>query len=220
MEYARECANALSPSALIRSVTSVGTSLTKRVLFPTLPSQRPYRISNRDRSSRKGVVAGSLKQLIEKAVETFLITSSLVTLVLEEDGTVVDTEEFFQSLDDNTNFLLLEGDDKWRQERNGTSSLNSPKKKGIAKITLDLYKLNPKDFIGCLNVRATFYEMYSVSYDFQCLGARRVLRKLLRIFSHLAQIVGHLLLQGGSYVLRWTGEYDEDYMLSKPTTTQ
>lgn len=219
MEYARECASALSPRTLLRSVASVGSLLTKRVLFPELPSpQRPYRVSNRDGSNRKGIVAGSLKELINKAINTLLITSSLVTVVLEEDGTVVDTEEFFQSLADNTHFLLLEDGCKWTQGRNSKFSLANHKKRGIAKITLDLYKLNPKDFIGCLNIRATFYEMYSVSYDIQCMGARRVLRKLLRVLSYLAQIVGHFLLQGGSYVLRWTGEYDAEETLSKPPT--
>lgn len=50
------------------------------------------------------------------------------------------------------------------------------KKMGVANITFDLYKLNPKDFIGCLNIKATFYEIYSVSYDIKCMGAKSVLR--------------------------------------------
>jgi hypothetical protein len=33
--------------------------------------------------------------------------------VLEEDGTVVDTEEFFQTLGDNTHFMILEKGQKW-----------------------------------------------------------------------------------------------------------
>ncbi|XP_078543725.1 lipid transferase CIDEA [Lissotriton helveticus] len=221
MEFARECASALTPRTLLRSVASVGSSLTKRVLFPELPSpQRPYRVSNHDGSNRKGIVAGSLKELLNKAINTLMITSSLVTIVLEEDGTVVDTEEFFQSLEDNTHFLLLEDGYMWTQGRNSTFSLANQRKRGIAKITLDLYKLNPKDFFGCLNISATFYEMYSVSYDIQCLGARRVLRKLLRVLSYLAQIAGHFLLRGGSYVLKWTGEYDAEGTLLKPPTSQ
>lgn len=51
-----------------------------------------------------------------------------------------------------------------------------PKKSGIARVTFDLYKLSPKDFIGCLNVKATMYEMYSVSYDIRCTGLKAVLR--------------------------------------------
>lgn len=210
MQSALGYASALSPKSLIRSVTTVGTSLTRKVLFPPLPPpQRPFRVSNCDRSRRKGVVAGTLKELIEKAIETLFITSNVVTLVLEEDGTVVDTEEFFQSLDGNTQFVLLEGQQKWAQERNVRRSTRQVNKKGIANITLDLYKLNPKDFMGCLNIKATFYEMYSISWDIKCLGAKKVLRSFLRILSQLAQVAGHFLLYSGSYILQWTEDGDE-----------
>ncbi|XP_075682558.1 lipid transferase CIDEA isoform X1 [Rhinoderma darwinii] len=210
MQSALEYANALCPKALIRSVTTVGSSLTRKVLFPPLPPpQRPYRVSNCDRSRRKGVVAGTLKELLEKAINTLFIATSVVTLVLEEDGTVVDTEEFFQSLEHNTQFVLLEGKQKWTQERNVTQSTQHVNKKGIANITLDLYKLNPKDFIGCLNIKATFYEMYSVSCDIKCLGVKKVLRSFLWILSRLAQVAGHILLYSGSYILQWTEDGDE-----------
>lgn len=54
--------------------------------------------------------------------------------------------------------------------------MRKKKKMGVANITFDLYKLNPKDFIGCLNIKATFYEIYSISYDIKCMGAKSVLR--------------------------------------------
>ncbi|NXP15553.1 CIDEA protein, partial [Thinocorus orbignyianus] len=88
-------------------------AVTKQTLFPPLmPAGRPFRVSNASRSSRKGIVASSLQELISKTVEAFLI-SGIVTLVLEEDGTVVDTEDFFRSLDDNTHFMVLEKGQKW-----------------------------------------------------------------------------------------------------------
>ncbi|XP_018412342.1 PREDICTED: cell death activator CIDE-A [Nanorana parkeri] len=210
MQSALEYANALSPKALIRSVTYASASLTRKVLFPPiLPPQRPFRVSNSDRSRRKGVVASTLKELIEKAIETLFLTAGLVTLVLEEDGTVVDTEEFFQSLEDNTNFLILEGGQKWTQERKARRTAQQTKRKGIANITLDLYKLNPRDFLGCLNIKATFYEMYSVSCDIQCLGAKKILRNFVRLLSHLTQVAGHLLLYSGSFMMQWTEESEE-----------
>ncbi|KAM4704711.1 lipid transferase CIDEA [Rhinophrynus dorsalis] len=217
MQSALEYANALSPTSLIRSVTNVGTSLTRRVLFPPLPApqQRPFRVSNWDRRKRQGIVAGTLKELIAKAIETFLISTGLVTLVLEEDGTVVDTEEFFQSLDDNTHFLILEGKQKWTKGGNVTQPAQQVKKKGIANLTLDLYKLSPKDFIGCLNIKATFYEMYSVSCDIQCLSAKKILRQFLRGLSYLAQVTGHFLLYSGSYMMQWAEDSDEKRAFSK-----
>ncbi|KAM8966741.1 lipid transferase CIDEA isoform 2-T2 [Pelodytes ibericus] len=206
-----EYANALSPTALIRSVTTVGTSLTRKVLSPSLSAaaQRPFRVTNYDGTKKKGIVARTLKELIEKSIDALLITASLVTLVLEEDGTVVDTEDFFQSLEDNTHFLLLEGRQRWNQVRIETFSLPQARKKGIANITMDLYKLNPRDFIGCLNIKATFYEMYSVSCDIQCLGAKKIIRKLMRLLSHLAQVAGHILLYSSSFMMQWSESPEE-----------
>ncbi|XP_006117552.1 lipid transferase CIDEA [Pelodiscus sinensis] len=202
--------------SLVRSLVSVGASVgsvTRQTLFPPLvPAARPFRVSNHDRSNRKGIVASSLQELISKALDALLITAGLITLVLEEDGTVVDTEEFFQSLGDNTHFVLLEKGQKWTQGENYITSVRQTKKMGVANITLDLYKLNPKDFIGCLNIKATFYEIYSVSYDIKCMGAKTVLRRVLRLMSHMAQITGQFLLYTGSYVLQLMGEYEEDGM--------
>ncbi|XP_076186123.1 lipid transferase CIDEA isoform X2 [Aptenodytes patagonicus] len=175
MEAAREYVG-----SLVRSLVSMGASVgavTKQTLFPPLmPAGRPFRVSNASRSSRKGIVASSLQELISKTLDAFLISAGIVTLVLEEDGTVVDTEEFFKSLDDNVHFMVLEKGQKWTQTRNGVTAVRQKKKRGVANITFDLYKVNPKDFIGCLNIKATFYEIYSVSYDIKCTGAKSVLR--------------------------------------------
>ncbi|XP_063155156.1 lipid transferase CIDEA isoform X1 [Candoia aspera] len=199
---------------LLRSLVSVGTSVgsvTRQALLAPLPSAaRPFRICNHDRSSRKGVVASSLQELINKTLDALMITAGLITLVLEEDGTVVDTEDFFQSLGDNTQLMLLDKGQKWKPGPNyGTATIQQPKKMGVANITLDLYKLNPKDFIGCLNVKATFYEIYSVSYDIKCMGAKTVLRRMLRFLSQVAQVTGQLLLHTGTYMLQLMGDYED-----------
>ncbi|XP_069709936.1 lipid transferase CIDEA [Phaenicophaeus curvirostris] len=216
MEAARGCVGSLA-----RSLVSMGASVgavTKQTLFPPLmPAGRPFRVSNASRSSRKGIVASSLQELINKTLDAFLISAGIVTLVLEEDGTVVDTEEFFNSLDDNTHFMVLEKGQKWTQTRNGVATVRQKKKKmGVANITFDLYKLNPKDFIGCLNIKATFYEIYSVSYDIKCMGAKSILRKVLQLMSHAAQITGQFLLCTGTYMLQLLGEYDDDATCTRP----
>lgn len=46
----------------------------------------------------------------------------------------------------------------------------------VAKLTFDLYKNSPKDFIGCLNVKATLYGVYSVSCDLRCFAAKKMLK--------------------------------------------
>uniref|UniRef100_A0A670III2 Cell death inducing DFFA like effector a n=1 Tax=Podarcis muralis TaxID=64176 RepID=A0A670III2_PODMU len=189
-------------------------SVTRQTLFAPLPAAaRPFRVCNHDRSSRRGVVASTLEELISKTLDTLMITAGLITLVLEEDGTVVDTEDFFQSLGDNTHFMVLEKGQKWKPVSIlKVPTLQQPKKMGVANITFDLYKVNPKDFIGCLNIKATFYEIYSVTYDIQCMGLNvfLFLRSILRYLSHMAQVTGHILLYTGTYVLQLTGDYEED----------
>ncbi|KAJ7400214.1 Cell death activator CIDE-A [Pitangus sulphuratus] len=195
--------------SLLRSLISMGASvgaITKQALFPPLmPAGRPFRVSNASRSRRKGIVASSLQELIKKTLDSFFISTGRITMVLEEDGTVVDTEEFFKSLDDNTHLMVLEKGQKWTATRNG-----------VANITFDLYKLNPKDFIGCLNIKATFYEIYSVSWDIKFMGAKSILRKVLQLISHAAQIAGQFLLYTGTFLLQLMGEYDEDDVCTRP----
>ncbi|XP_038602501.1 cell death activator CIDE-A isoform X1 [Tachyglossus aculeatus] len=206
MESALESAALL----LVRPLTFMGSQTKKVLLSPLMSPPRPFRVSNHDRSSRRGVTASNLKELISKTLDALAITTGLITVVLEEDGTVVDTEEFFQTLRDNTRFMILEKGQKWTLGTNSISTIKRQKKAGIAKVTFDLYKLNPKDFIGCLNVKATIYEMYSISYDIKCARAKTLLRQLLRFLSCVAQATGQFLVYTGTYVLHVLGESEDD----------
>ena len=75
--------------------------------------KRPYKVTDRMRQIRKGIVASSLKDLRQKAMEKFGYADEDVYLVLEEDGTELDDEEYFQSLPDNTRLMLLLHQDIW-----------------------------------------------------------------------------------------------------------
>ena len=48
--------------------------------------------------------------------------------------------------------------------------------KDIARITFDVYKQNPRDLFGSLNIKATFYGLYSMSCEIQGLGPKKILR--------------------------------------------
>ncbi|KAK2094743.1 hypothetical protein P7K49_028481 [Saguinus oedipus] len=66
-------------------------------------------------------MARSLQELISKVPGSAHISLSpqrrpAPTQGHEEDGTVVDTEEFFQTLGDNTHFMILEKGQKWMPE--------------------------------------------------------------------------------------------------------
>lgn len=53
----------------------------------------------------------------------FLLTCQVLTLVLEEDGTVVDSEAFFQSLPTNTQLMVLRKGEEWTQNKVGYSRI-------------------------------------------------------------------------------------------------
>lgn len=214
MEVARDYAG-----VLFRPLTFMGSKTKQVLLTPLMQSARPFRVSNHDRSSRRGVMASTLKELINKTLEALVITTGLVTLVLEEDGTVVDTEEFFQTLGDNTHFMILEKGQKWTPGKY-LPACQQPKRSGIARVTFDLYKLSPKDFMGCLNIKATMYEMYSVSYDIHCTGLKAMLRSLLRFLSYTAQVTGQLLIYMGSYMLGMLGDTEEQPSLKSHSRGQ
>lgn len=55
--------------------------------------------------------------LCAQAARVFLLSCQFLTVVLEEDGTVVDSEEFFQSLPSNTSLMVLEKGDMWTQSK-------------------------------------------------------------------------------------------------------
>ncbi|KAK9953618.1 hypothetical protein ABG768_017600 [Culter alburnus] len=200
MEYAKT----LVPTSLIRSVSSMHTSLAQRMLPP--PQPRPYKVCTQNRRRRKGFTATSLGDLMEQVASSFLITYQLLTLVLEDDGTVVDSETFFQSLPTNTPFMVLEKGEVWTPSKVVLPSFRQTKRSGIAKLSFDLYKLSPKDFLGCLTIKATLYEIYTLSYDIKCTRAKYFLKSLLRCFMYVAKLTGQVLLCGSAYVLRYIGE--------------
>ncbi|KAJ0006305.1 hypothetical protein NQD34_013578 [Periophthalmus magnuspinnatus] len=179
-------------------------SVTKRVWSPT---RRPFRVCCPNREIRKGVTAGTLEELKERACQALLLSLSAMSLslVCEEDGTEVDSDEFLFTLPDNTMLMALKPGQTWKPLSGAvvTKPTNKPRNgKDIARVTFDLYKMSPKDMFGSLSVKATFQGLYSVSADFQCLGPKKVLREALRVASTLLQAAGHLLITSAALIRR------------------
>ncbi|KAK7605254.1 hypothetical protein V9T40_007112 [Parthenolecanium corni] len=72
----------------------------------------PYKIVDRTGQNRYGVVVSSLQGLIKKAQEKFGMISNM-KIVLERDGTEVDEEEYFSTLEPNTCFMILKENEDW-----------------------------------------------------------------------------------------------------------
>uniref|UniRef100_A0A8C3IIV1 Cell death inducing DFFA like effector c n=1 Tax=Chrysemys picta bellii TaxID=8478 RepID=A0A8C3IIV1_CHRPI len=202
MDYAKKSLGLLSPSSLSRCV-SVSASMTQQLLSSPVPRARPYRICNWDRSIRKGIVAESLRDLLDKVRATLLMVGA-ISLVLDEDGTSVETEEFFQTLEEGTVFMVLGSGQTWPfppcQMGYQLSLSRKPRRRiDVACVTFDLYKTNPQD-LGCLNVKATLYGTYSMSYDLRCYGAKRLMKEALRWTLFTMQATGHVLLGTSCYM--------------------
>ncbi|XP_006872256.1 PREDICTED: cell death activator CIDE-3 [Chrysochloris asiatica] len=209
MDYAMKSLSLFNPKSLSRYVAVSTSVVTQQLLSdarPEVPRARPYRVSNANRSVRKGIMAHSLEDLLHKVRHALMLADKPFSLVLEEDGTIVETEEYFQALGEDTVFMVLWKGEKWLSpSEQGTgyqpSLSHKPAKKiDVACVTFDLYKTNPQDFIGCLNVKATLYGSYSLSYDLHCHGAKRVMMEALRWALLGMQATGHVLLGTSCYM--------------------
>ncbi|KAL6081993.1 hypothetical protein STEG23_002247 [Scotinomys teguina] len=76
---------------------------------------KPCLLRRNHSRDQHGVAASSLEELRSKACEILAIDKSLtpVTLVLAEDGTIVDDEDYFICLPPNTKFVALACNEKW-----------------------------------------------------------------------------------------------------------
>ncbi|XP_034937167.1 DNA fragmentation factor subunit alpha-like [Chelonus insularis] len=77
-------------------------------------SGNPYKIVDCSRERRKGITASSLEELTNVARNRLsLPVDADLTIVLEQDGTEVDDEEYFATLEKNTSLMILQGNEKW-----------------------------------------------------------------------------------------------------------
>ncbi|KAL6111877.1 cidec [Pungitius sinensis] len=216
MDYAMKSLSLLTPSSLSKCVSasvSASASMTQQLLSGRALRLKPFRVTNADRSVKKGIMADVLKDLMNKVSDSFSVPC-VGALVLDEDGTGVDTEEFFQTLPDNTVLMVLENGHRWTPHQNllsrdHLSERRSQHRIDVAKLTLDLYKTNPKDFIGCLNMKATLYGAYSVSYDLRCYAAKNMLKEVLRWTIFSMQATGHILLGSSCYIEQLLEDEDQ-----------
>jgi len=77
-------------------------------------SRKPFKVMDRRRVMKKGIMASSMAELVEKGKHKlgYPVDKSL-QLVLEEDGTEVEDEDYFSTLPPNTTLMLLFSEDRW-----------------------------------------------------------------------------------------------------------
>ncbi|EHB16639.1 DNA fragmentation factor subunit alpha [Heterocephalus glaber] len=76
---------------------------------------KPCLVRRNHSREQHGVAASSVEELRNKACDILTIDKSLtpVTLVLAEDGTIVDDDDYFLCLPSNTKFVALASNEKW-----------------------------------------------------------------------------------------------------------
>ncbi|XP_054654165.1 DNA fragmentation factor subunit alpha isoform X2 [Dunckerocampus dactyliophorus] len=79
-----------------------------------MADRKPCKVCNFTRQKSYGLVVPSLEELKTKGSECLGFTpSDLVTVVLEDDGTIVADEAYFLCLPTNTKFMLLHEKEMW-----------------------------------------------------------------------------------------------------------
>ncbi|XP_034731413.1 DNA fragmentation factor subunit beta [Etheostoma cragini] len=81
-------------------------------MFGLFGKNKPVKIRSCNESRKYGVAAKDVKQLLKKGCKLLQLPSSGAHVCLYEDGTKV-TEEFFPTLPDNTELVLLCRDQTW-----------------------------------------------------------------------------------------------------------
>ncbi|KAK1157327.1 DNA fragmentation factor subunit alpha-like isoform X1 [Acipenser oxyrinchus oxyrinchus] len=79
-----------------------------------MTGEKPCKVCNLSRQKSYGIAVRSLEDLKTKGRETLGMDSKvLVSVLLEEDGTIVEDEAYFMCLPPNTKFMILHSKERW-----------------------------------------------------------------------------------------------------------
>ena len=86
-----------------------------------------YKVCNVHRTKRKGLTAGTLEELIEKGCDKLGISPLNCRVYLDSDGTEVDEEDYFQTLESQTLFMIACEEEIWRPRDEGKYRMKNRK---------------------------------------------------------------------------------------------
>ncbi|XP_059226536.1 DNA fragmentation factor subunit alpha [Stomoxys calcitrans] len=76
-------------------------------------NKKPFKVKDITRNIKKAVVAASLEEIRAKVAEKFEKTDQLATIHLDSDGTEIDDEEYFRTLEANTELIAVFPGEHW-----------------------------------------------------------------------------------------------------------
>uniref|UniRef100_A0A8C6UCP0 Cell death inducing DFFA like effector c n=1 Tax=Neogobius melanostomus TaxID=47308 RepID=A0A8C6UCP0_9GOBI len=162
---------ARSKSHLMSRCVTASASVTQLLSVRPLRS-KPFRVTNAERSLKKGLTAHALEDLL-----------------VPEDGTEIDSEDFFQTVPENSVLMVLDKGEKWTPL---SVSVFATLYLQVAPVSVIFDQ--PKDFIGCLNVKATLYGAYSVSYEVR-LDCISLIVSYITVVTYMASIYIYTVLK-------------------------
>uniref|UniRef100_A0A452SKX9 CIDE-N domain-containing protein n=1 Tax=Ursus americanus TaxID=9643 RepID=A0A452SKX9_URSAM len=146
-------------------------------------------------SNMNSEFTATCQELLDKVMETPQLTEVL-RMVLEEDGTSMESKDFFQLLEDDTCLMVLDFGKSWTPEGMGAVKWPRPgehqAQKGHHPHHLQHIEAKPLELLWQPNIKATFYKLYPMSCDSQGPGLKKVLslgQMLLGISSTLHHAV-------------------------------
>ncbi|XP_030380058.1 DNA fragmentation factor subunit alpha [Scaptodrosophila lebanonensis] len=102
----------------------------------TSESKKPFKVKDVTRNIKKAVCAATLEEIRAKVAEKFDKCEQQPTIHLDSDGTEIDDEEYFRTLDENTELVAVFAGEHWidpthyvtittqRATANGTGACN------------------------------------------------------------------------------------------------
>ena len=112
------------------------------------------------------IKGASCQELLDKVMETLQLTGML-TQVLEEDGTSMESKDFFQLLEEGTGLMVLEFGESWTPGEMGTVIWAGPEEpqaqKGHHPHHFQCIQAKPLGLLWQPDIKATFYRLYSTS---------------------------------------------------------
>lgn len=104
-------------TALVRAVRTSSVTCTpaeEAGIIALVTPNKPFKIVDAQREIRMGLTAGSLDELEDRAKTKFQIPLNLpIRIVLELDGTEIDDNDYFDTLDPDTSLMILCEDERW-----------------------------------------------------------------------------------------------------------
>lgn len=82
-------------------------------LYPSVFPFLPWQVKDVTRNIKKAVCAGSLEEIRAKVAEKFEKCDHQPTIHLDSDGTEIDDEEYFRTLDENTELVAVFPGEHW-----------------------------------------------------------------------------------------------------------